>query len=198
MAPPRRKQLDRVVPYLEQRWSEGFQNALALWREVRAQGYGGSRGAVPRWATRQRYITPACPQQTRSVFTTPRARQATWWLLQEPTEPEAEHHQFVCAFEQLCPTIAQAAHQAREFVHLLRQRQPDRLAAWLERTKATKLGRFATRLQRDEAAVRAAFELPWSNGPVEGHVHRLKLLKRQMYGRAKFDLLKKRVLYPAA
>jgi transposase len=198
MAPPRRKQLDQFLPYLEQRWSEDFQNALALWQELRRQGYQGSRGAIQRWATRQRRITPARTQQTRPVFTTPQPRQATWWLLQEPTERDPEHHQFVCAFEQLCPAIAQAAQQAREFAHLVRQHQPDRLSDWLKRTKATQLGRFASSLQRDEAAVRAALALPWSNGPVEGHVHRLKLIKRQMFGRAKFDLLKKRVLYRAA
>jgi transposase len=90
--------------------------------------------------------------------------------------------------EQLCPAVAQAAHQAREFARLLRQRQPDRFADWLQQSKATELRPFAMSLQRDESAVRAALERPWSNGQVEGHVHRLKLLKRQMYGRAKFAL----------
>jgi transposase len=198
MAPPRRQRLDRFLPHLEQCWDAGLQNALAWWREVREQGYRGSRGAVQRWATRQRQITPPEAPKARPVLTTPRPRQATWWLLQEPAEREPEHHEFVCALEQLCPAVAQAAKQAREFVHLLRQRQPDRFSDWLERTKATELRRFATSLQRDESAVRAALALPWSNGQVEGHVHRLKLIKRQMFGRAKFDLLKKRVLYPAA
>jgi transposase len=198
MAPPRGKRLDRVLPYLEQRWEEGLQNALALWREMRKQGDRGSRGAVQRWATRQRQITPADTTQARPGFATPRPRQATWWLLQEPAERKPRHHELVCALEQLCPAVAPAAHQACEFARLLRQRQPDRLTDWLEQSKTTELRPFVMSLQRDESAVRAALELPWSNGPVEGHVHRLKLLKRQMYGRAKFDLLKKRVLYLAA
>src|SRR5207248_1306994 len=94
-APPRRKRLDWFLPYLEQRWEEGFQNALALWREVREQGYRGSRGAVQRWATRQRQITLAGVKQARPVLTTPRPRQATWWLLQEPAERKPEHHEFM-------------------------------------------------------------------------------------------------------
>jgi transposase len=197
-APPRRQRLDRVLPYLEQRWEEGLQNALALWREGREQGYRGSRGAVQRWATRQRKMAPSKSQPTRPMITIPRPRQATWWLLQEPAERETEHHQFVCALEQLCPAIAQAASQARAFLQLLRQRQPERFSDWLEQSKATELRPFATSLQRDEMAVRAALALPWSNGQTEGQVHRLKLIKRQMFGRAKFDLLKKRVLYKTA
>jgi hypothetical protein len=76
--------------------------------------------------------------------------------------------------------------------------QPDRFSDWLEQSKTTELRPFATSLQRDESAGRAALELPWSNRPVEGHVHRLKLIKRQMFGRAKFELLRKRRLYQAA
>jgi transposase len=149
-APPRRQRLDRFLPYLEQRWEEGLQNALALWREVREQGYRGSRGAVQRWATRQRKMAPSKSQPTRPMITIPRPRQATWWLLQEPAERETEHHQFVCALEQLCPAIAQAASQARAFLQLLRQRQPERFSDWLEQSKATELRPFATSLQRDE------------------------------------------------
>jgi transposase len=198
MAPPRRQRLDRFLPYLEQCWEQGFQNALALWREMREQGYRGSRGAVQRWATRQRKMTPPESKPTRPVITIPRPRQVTWWLLQEPTERKAEHHQFICALEQLCPAITQAAQQGRAFIQLLRKRQPEQFSDWLEQSKATELRAFATSLQRDETAVRAALASPWSNGQTEGQVHRLKLIKRQMFGRAKFDLLRKRVLYQTA
>jgi transposase len=142
-------------------------------------------------------MTPPESKPTRPVITIPPPRQVTWWLLQEPTERKTEHHQFVCALEQLCPAITQAAQQGRAFIQLLRQRQPERFSDWLEQTKATELRAFATSLQRDESAVRAALALPWSNGQTEGQVHRLKLIKRQMFGRAKFDLLKQRVLYKA-
>ena len=75
---------------------------------------------------------------------------------------------------------------ARQFVPIIRERQPEELDGWIERAKnsaAPELRRFAAGLKRDDAAVRAALEEPWSNGPVEGQVHRLKLIKRQMYGR---------------
>jgi transposase len=69
--------------------------------------------------------------------------------------------------------------------------------AWQSATLASPLANFARRLQRDEHAFLAALQPPWSDGPVEGHVHRLKLIKRSMYGRAKFDLLRLRVLHTA-
>ena len=77
------------------------------------------------------------------------------------------------------------------------KRDPDGLAPWLDRARTTGLRGFAQGLLSDIDAVRAALSLPWSNGPVEGQINRLKLLKRQMYGRAKFDLLRSRVLHAA-
>jgi len=89
---------------------------------------------------------------------------------------------------------------AQQFLAMVRDRTATALDHWLE-TCATSgisdLVTFAAGLQREYAAVRAALELPYSTGPVEGHVNRIKLLKRQAYGRAKFDLLRQRVLYAA-
>jgi transposase len=196
---PKRKPIDRWVPYLERRWREGCHNALALWRELRQQGYKGSRGSVQRWATQQRHIAPPVEAKLQwPTFAAPSPRQATWWLLQEPDKRGAKQNAFVHACEQLSPAIAETARQAREFAKLLRQRKPQGFTDWLVRNQTGELRRFVTGLRQDEAAVRAALTLPWSNGPVEGHVHRLKLLKRQMFGRAKFDLLKQRMLYAAA
>jgi transposase len=85
---------------------------------------------------------------------------------------------------------------AEEFAQLVRERNGAGLGAWLNRVDAIpSLRTFAAGLRRDEAAVRAGLTLPWSNGPVEGAVNRLKLLKRSGYGRAKFDLLRARVLH---
>ena len=93
------------------------------------------------------------------------------------------------------PELAANVEAAREFFRIIRQRDLGAWPRWLEQAGHTSLAGFATHLQRDEAAVRAALQLPWSNGPVEEHVHRLKLIKRQMYGRARFDLLRRRVLH---
>ena len=97
------------------------------------------------------------------------------------------------------PTIAQIAALTETFAQMVRQRTPSELQTWIETVLTSRLPdlkRFATGLQQD-AAVRAACELPYSNGQTEGQVTRLKLLKRQMYGRAKLDLLRQRVLHAA-
>jgi transposase len=88
---------------------------------------------------------------------------------------------------------------SQDFADLLRARQGDQLDAWIERVAASEiqLQRFATGLLADEAAVRAGLTMVWSNGQTEGHVNRLKLIKRTMYGRANFDLLRQRVLRAA-
>jgi transposase len=96
------------------------------------------------------------------------------------------------------PTLATMAGAVRRFFALLQQRQVDDLAAWLHEAEAShipELAAFAQGVRRDLAAIQAAFVSPWSQGQTEGHVTRLKLLKRQMYGRANFDLLRQRVLY---
>ena len=84
---------------------------------------------------------------------------------------------------------------------MIRQRQAADLDAWLQSCQASssvELQNFVAVLQRDYAAVKAALTLPWSNGPVEGHINRLKLIKRSGYGRMQLDLLRQRVLYDAA
>jgi transposase len=86
---------------------------------------------------------------------------------------------------------------AQDFAQLVRSRQPDQLEPWLERAASSlseAFQRFAKRLREDDDSVKAGVTLPWSNGPVEGHINRLKMLKRQMFGRAKLDLLSRRFL----
>ena len=86
---------------------------------------------------------------------------------------------------------------AKQFYRMMRERDASAWLLWRKAARQSSLRHFAAQLQHDEAAVRAALTLPWSTGPVEGHIHRLKLIKRQMYGRAKLDLLRIRVLYAA-
>jgi transposase len=93
--------------------------------------------------------------------------------------------------------MGQAISLTRGFLELVRERQPEELETWLERAAASCLAafeRFARGLRDDCAAVKAGLSLPWSTGPVEGQINRLKMLKRQMYGRANIDLLKQRVV----
>jgi transposase len=95
------------------------------------------------------------------------------------------------------PVLRQAYEFAQEFIEMIRQRLPAALEPWLAaviKNRIPELASFARSLEKDKKAVLAALTLPWSNGQVEGHVTRLKLIKRQMYGRAHFDLLRVRVL----
>jgi transposase len=189
----RRSALDRFVGYVEQRYQDGCHNAAQLWRELREKGFRGNHGTVRKWV---HHLRPkptrvrAGPLQTGRSTVTGSPRQTAWMLLQQP--PEALP--YLEEISRRCPEIAAAAAVAREFARMLCEQDARPWPAWLRSAKTTALARFATSLQRDEAAVLAAMRLPWSNGQVEGQVHRLKLIKRQMYGRANFDLLRLRVV----
>lgn len=95
------------------------------------------------------------------------------------------------------PEITEAVRVARAFGTMIRQHAVDTLDAWIAAARRSELRGFADSIDRDHAAVAAALRLPWSTGPVEGRINKLKLVKRQMYGRANFDLLRQRVLAAA-
>jgi transposase len=111
-----------------------------------------------------------------------------------------EERPVVELLRRLSPEVARAQELALDFIGLVKERRADELRQWLSeagRSGVAELQSFANGLTTDLQAVRAALEHEWSNGQVEGHVHRLKLIKRTMYGRAKLDLLRARVLYAA-
>ncbi|MHC2109126.1 transposase [Methylobacterium sp. CM6246] len=185
--------LDRYLPFVEARWREGQHSATVLHRALHAQGFIGSYDIVRRWASRRRQDAPARSPSAR----VPSTRRITRWLTADPTSLSREDLAFTEALCSAAPKLKQAAEDIRAFAELLRQNDPTGLTPWLEAAAATDLGGFVTGLRQDEPAVRAAIVEPWSNGPVEGQVNRLKLIKRSMYGRAGFDLLRQRVLHAA-
>lgn len=124
-------------------------------------------------------------------------REVVWRLLQ-PEERTAEERRFVKVLYEQAPEVQHVAEAACELMRLIRERDVTAWPGWQKAVARTLLAPFVRQLQQDEAAVQAALTYAWSNGQTEGQVHRLKLIKRQMFGRAKFDLLKKRVLYKAA
>jgi transposase len=165
------------------------QSALA---RTQAAGYRGHLSSVWNWLHQHRGHTkraPIFPSAKLSIRTSP--QHTTWLILKEPPSAKA----YLEGLYRAAPEIAALAHLGREFFRLVRSRDLAAWPQWLERAKHTALRGFASSLLRDQHAVEAALTLPWSNGPVEGHVHRLKLIKRQMYGRASFDLLRLRVLH---
>lgn len=184
--------LDQHQAFLQRRWQQGCHNAAQLSRELCEQGFTGQSRTVRDWIKKHRGSQTCPAEQPLSATTPPRSspRQVAWLLLKQPEE--ARHYS-----EELyrrSPEIAQCASLAREFCRLIRQRDVSAWMSWRDAAIASPLVNFAKHLHRDEEAILAALQQPWSNGPVEGQVHRLKLIKRSMYGRANFDLLRLRVL----
>jgi transposase len=183
--------VDAYAGYLDQRRLQGCRNISQLWRELRQQGHRGQLTSVWHWLQKYRgegKLNSVEKLRRPQVHSSP--RHTAWQILKETTAAKP----YLDELYRASPEIAQLAHLGKEFFRIVRSRDLAAWPEWLEAAKHTALGRFACGLTRDRDAVEAALQLPWSNGPVEGQVHRLKLIKRQMYGRASFDLLRLRVL----
>jgi transposase len=129
----------------------------------------------------------------------PSAREAAWMLLRpdELTDEQKETAKLLC---RLSPEVGRAQQLALSFIEVVKERDADGLRGWLvnaQRSEMAEFVTFADGITADLQAVRSALEYEWSNGRVEGQVHRLKLVKRQMYGRGKLDLLRARVVRAA-
>ncbi len=185
--------------YLQQRWTEGSYTGKQLWQELQARGYHGSYSSVYRALTHFPRVPTRRAQLQRSGEA-PRvsAPQAAWLLVRPATDLTAQEVAKRDALLEKCTAAAVAYPLSQRFGQMVRERQAEQLEGWFTETadsSVPELRHFASNLRRDEPAIRAALTLAWSNGPVEGHVNRLKTIKRQMYGRGKFDLLRRRVLY---
>ena len=198
--------LDRYRDYIEERVAQGCRFPELIWLELKQRGYKGSRASVQSCVTRLLFPQGKAPlvQVPARTMPIPSARRVFGWLVgwknlavEEPKS--ADHERFVQALCKIEPVVGEVRSLAREFLGLMHRRSLRQFDRWLGRLSccdAAEMRRFAQSLRADLPAVRAAFKLPWSNGQTEGHVNRLKLLKRQMYGRANIELLRLRVLKP--
>jgi transposase len=190
--------IDPSIGSLQTRLAEGCTNQSRLWREIRAQGFTGTRSLVAKWIHTHGQRSAGTPSW--AAPTLPPARQLAWLLVQaEDTRTPDE--QVLWARLQQHPELVQMQALVQQGTAMIRQRHADEFDAWLLACRASpivELQHFVDVLQRDYAAVKAALTLPWSTGPVEGHINRLKLIKRSGYGRMQLDLLRQRVLYDAA
>lgn len=201
--------LDPYKAYLLERWQQGNCNVRQLFRENQQQGYPGSLGVISQFMAelrRQNGLPPytrmfASDGQPLNIPSNPLTpRKATWLVLSRPETHQMDDLQLINRLRTVHSDIELAIDLAQSFARLVRQHLGEPFDRWLERARTSSLSSFrsfAASIQRDYAAVRAAITLLWSNGQVEGQVNRLKFLKRQMYGRAKFDLLRIRVLLVA-
>jgi transposase len=198
--------INKFQGFLLRRWGEGCHNATRLWHEIQGQGYTGGRSAMAKFIATLRvpgttyFRTMAVSRQKKAKPPSP--RQAAMLLARRPEKLKPDQKQLLAKLNECCPEIPILYGLTQGFAQIFRDQQSESLQDWLEQARGTglpEIRHFCDGLRRDEKAVNAAVVLPWSNGQVEGQVHRLKLVKRQMYGRAKFNLLRRRVLpYVAA
>jgi transposase len=202
--------LNPYKPYLLERWNAGCYTAMRLFRDLQRRGSPGSYGPVAAYARRlrqaqglspgQRHPRQSLPSVAEPVCQPLTPRRATWLVLRRETKRTEAEAQQLAQLRVQHAEVDEAIALAQDFAQLVRQRQPTRLDSWLQRATTSTLDavrRFATGLSEDYDAVKAGVTLPWSSGPVEGHINRLKMLKRQMFGRARLDLLSRRfVLAP--
>jgi transposase len=196
--PPRESSLKPHKDYLDGRWAEGCRNAALLWRELVTRGFSGRPGVVRRWAeARRKTELGASAKSASAAGQVPSGRQLARLLMADPASlPKAERSLVSNILDQV-PAVADAITVAKRFSALLRRKASESLDLILEAAALTPLKDFAASLRRDISAIQAALDLPWTTSPVEGQVNRLKMLKRTMYGRAGFKLLRARVLHAA-
>jgi transposase len=205
---PRRSPLDWSTRYLRQRWEAGEHNGLVLWEELKAQGYTGSRSSVYRRLAkfrehpRQRAKPASLEAESvpRSPFEDVTPGKVVGWMLARPGELRPEAQAQLDQITQLDDTLAQARELTHGFLDLIRHHSAQGLGTWLKDVRASTVREFLTfarSLERDKAAILAGLTLPYSTGPVEGHINHLKLIKRQAYGRAGLSYLQHRFLQAA-
>jgi transposase len=186
--------LDEHTGYLRERWNAGCTNAAQLWQELRDRGYTGGPTHVRHYLTRFRGTTAA----PAPVPVPPKVRAVTAWIMTRPDRLAATDKASLDAILASSPELGAVTAAVRAFATIMNERRGRRLLEpWMTTALETgepALKSFVTGLRGDQDAVTNGLSLRWSSGAVEGHVNRIKMLKRQMYGRANPDLLRRRVL----
>ena len=213
-SPPKRrhftKKVSALAPYEDYilgRWQQDCRNATQIWQEITEQGYPGAYQNVvriTRYLKEQERLAKPIPDRPPSIS----ASHAAGILVKRPENRSEEEAQTLKRLktvhrvtERCCALFEQFARMLRDKEQTSEEQARRRLEAWAERAKASgiaELAAFAVKLLQDTEAVVAAMVLPYSQGQTEGRVNKLKLVKRSMYGRGKFDLLRQRVLYAAS
>ena len=198
--------LDPFKAYILKRWNEGCHNAAQLFREIRPQGYLGQKTTVREYV-RQLRLASGLPPRVRGqegkylkadpTKRPPTLRTLTWLIVKQPDELSVEEKECLELISTGHPKLATTIRLAKAFAAMIRQHKSEELNSWLEQAEQSGFQvwrNFAASLRQDYEAVRASLLYNWSNGPTEGHINRLKCVKRQMYGRAKLDLLRQRLV----
>ncbi|WP_395372389.1 ISL3 family transposase [Komagataeibacter diospyri] len=178
--------------YLDRRWQEGCHNATILWRELVSQGFTGKYGIVWKWLTIRQAASPQ--QRFRRHAVPPLGRKLARLLLTDPGTLADQQTLFVGELLAAEPQLEKTTRWVRKMQNLLCRKSEDNLRLLLKEGRDTLLSRLVPALERDAAAIRASLVTSWTTSPVEGQISRLKMIKRTMFGRAGFELLRARVL----
>ncbi|WP_239043476.1 ISL3 family transposase [Citrobacter freundii] len=198
--PPKRGLLDPWRKWMEEQRESGNYNASQIWREMVMKGFTGSetivRDAVARW--RKGWLPPVA-----AIARLPSASRVSRWLMPWRVIRGEENYasRFIGLMCEKEPQLKIAQQLALDFYRILKTKNKQQLSRWfsnVSKSGPVELQRVAAGMEADAAAIYEAITSRWSNGVVEGHVNRLKMLKRQMYGRAGFELLRRRVMSPLA
>jgi transposase len=171
-------------------WAAGQRNASALWRRLRQQGFRGCLRVVSEWATRRRQGEKADSALSRA----PSARTVARLMTIGRDGLSKAETVTVAAIESGVPLLVEAREVIAAFQAMVRKKSLADLEPWVDRAGSSLVASFANGVIKDKAAVSAAITSPWSNGQTEGQITKLKLVKRQIYGRGKIDLLQARVI----
>jgi transposase len=195
--------LDGYTEHLQARFQAGTTDAVVLHAELRQRGFTGSVQTVRRFLHPLRETAP-CPSRPPNPAPprpeVPKPRHLTRWIMTDPRHLAEEETQRLATALTACPELRATAEYVREFADLMNKHRGERLTDWITRVQADPLPALhslITGLRRDLDAVVAGLTMPWNSGPVEGNVNRIKTIKRSMYGRASFSLLRKRILLNA-
>jgi len=195
----RKKQssFDPFAAYVLKRWQNGEHNGLVLWREIKNQGYTGTERSVYRYlkTLKQAEVRVSVNPERLQKYS---VKTAIWLFMRDPKKLNEIEREDLAAFCQASTPLKKAYALLQDFLSLVHQREGQRLDTWLARTAESELPElqsFAAGVEKDKDAVQAGLTWPINNGMAEGHVTKLKLIKRTMYGRAGFALLRQRVLH---
>jgi transposase len=187
----RQSSLDAHLPWLDAQWTGGCRSGAELWRRLRTHGFRGSLRVVAEWATRRRRAERADAENLQRI---PSARTIARLMTTGRDTASKADSVTITAIEAGVPRLVEARDIIAKFHSIIRKKAAVELAPWIAQARQSLVASFGNGVEKDEAAVRAAIVLPWSNGQTEGQITRLKLVKRQMYGRAKIDLLQARLI----
>ncbi|TCK19807.1 transposase [Ancylobacter aquaticus] len=190
----RESSLELFLPWLDAQWAAGQRNSAELWRRLGQQGFRGSLRVVTEWATRRRRAETV---EGGILNRTPSARTLARLMTIARDKLSRSETVLIAAIESGVPSLVEAREIVAAFQGIIRKKALADLGLWLERASSSLVAAFARGVRKDQSAVAAAITSPWSNGQAEGQITKLKLVKRQMYGRGKLDLLEARLVAPA-